>query len=33
MHNERVWDIKHCLVHDSFAAGPAAMNLNQHLPG
>ena len=24
MHNERVWNIKHGLVHHSFAAGPAA---------
>ena len=24
MHNERVWNIKHSLVHHSFAAGPAA---------
>jgi len=24
MHNERVWNIKHGLAHDSFAAGPAA---------
>ena len=32
MHNERVWNIKHGLVHQSFAAGPAARwTLNQHL--
>jgi hypothetical protein len=24
MHNERVWNIKHGLVHHSFAVGPAA---------
>jgi len=24
MHNERVWNIKHGLVHHFFAAGPAA---------
>jgi len=24
MHNEKVWNIKHGLVHQSFAAGPAA---------
>jgi len=24
MHNERVWNTKHGLVHHSFAAGPAA---------
>jgi len=24
MHDERVWNIKHGLVHHSFAAGPAA---------
>jgi len=24
MHNERVWNIKHGLVHHSFTAGPAA---------
>jgi hypothetical protein len=24
MHNEGVWNIKHDLVHYSFAAGPAA---------
>ena len=24
MHNERVWNNKHGLVHHSFAAGPAA---------
>jgi hypothetical protein len=24
MHNERNWNIKHGLVHHSFAAGPAA---------
>jgi len=23
MHNERVWNMKHGLVHHSFAAGPA----------
>jgi len=34
MHSERVWNIKHGLVHNSFAAGPAArLILNQHLPG
>jgi hypothetical protein len=25
MHNKRVWNIKHGLVHHSFAAGPAAI--------
>jgi len=24
MHNEKVWNIKHSLVHHSFAVGPAA---------
>jgi hypothetical protein len=24
MHDKRVWNIKHGLVHPSFAAGPAA---------
>ena len=34
MHNERVWNIKHGLVHLSLAAGPAARRtLSQHLPG
>ena len=34
MHNERVWNIKHGLVHHSLAAGPAARRtLSQHLPG
>eukprot|EP00983_Pelagomonas_calceolata_P116589 1160323-Pelagomonas_calceolata.AAC.3 len=34
MHNERVRNIKHGLVHHSLAAGPAAIRaLNQHLPG
>jgi len=27
MHNERVWNIKHGLVHHSFTAGPAAPSL------
>jgi hypothetical protein len=34
MHNERVWNINHGLVHHSLAAGPAARRtLSQHLPG
>jgi len=34
MHNERVWNIKHDLIHHSLAAGPAARCAkNQHLPG
>lgn len=34
MHNERVRNIKHGLIHHPLAAGPAAREaLNQHLPG
>eukprot|EP00983_Pelagomonas_calceolata_P129978 1161650-Pelagomonas_calceolata.AAC.5 len=34
MHNERVRNIKHGLLHHPLAAGPAARKaLNQHLPG
>jgi hypothetical protein len=28
MHNEKVWNIKHGLVHQSVAAGPDAKQMN-----